>query len=112
MEANEILIKKYLLDIENSILSVQEFTQNLTWNDYQANKLVRRAVEREIAIIGEAVNKLSKIVPNLPFSSAKQIIATRNYVVHSYDNVDDVIIWGIVQNHLATLLEEVRSFFQ
>ncbi len=42
MEANEILIKKYLLDIENSILSVQEFTQNLTWNDYQVGKKSRR----------------------------------------------------------------------
>jgi len=50
-----------------------------------------------------------KISPDLHIENARQIIDTRNWVIHGYDKVDDVIIWGIVSNHLPKLKDEVNG---
>jgi uncharacterized protein with HEPN domain len=72
------------------------------------NKTKRRAVERELEIIGEAVSKLLKINPGISISYARQIVDLRNKVIHSYDNVNDIAIWSIIMNHLPTLKIEVE----
>lgn len=54
-------IKKYLYDIKIAIESIEEYVETVDDVDsYQENKLIRRAVEREIEIIGEAVNRIIK----------------------------------------------------
>jgi uncharacterized protein with HEPN domain len=103
-------IKKWLQDILDSIKSINEFVGNpRLFEHYEKNKLLRRAVEREIEIIGEAVNRIYKQKPELIISNAKQIIATRNRVAHAYDAVNNSIIWGIVINHLPNLKLEVEE---
>jgi uncharacterized protein with HEPN domain len=59
---------------------------------FQKNKMLQRAIEREIEIIGEAMNRILKLSPNINIQNAKKIVATRNWVIHGYDKVDDVII--------------------
>lgn len=71
--------------------------------------MLRRGIEREIEIIGEAMNKLKKTSPQLQIDNSRQIIDTRNWVIHGYDKVDDVIIWGIISNHLPKLKIEIDS---
>jgi uncharacterized protein with HEPN domain len=71
-------------------------------------KLKGRAVERELEIIGEAISKLLKINPGISISYARQIVDLRNKVIHSYDNVNDIVIWSIIMNHLPTLKLEVE----
>lgn len=84
---------KYLFDIKESIASIELYIgENLSFIDYQGNKLVRRAVERELGIIGEAMNKLLKIDKSIEISGPRRIIDLRNWVIHGYDKVDDVII--------------------
>ena len=101
-------IKKSLFDIK---VAIEEFIEEDTdFDTYQNNKLLRRAVEREIEIIGEAVQRILKINPNLKLTNARKIVDTRNRVIHAYDNVDDVIIWGIVTLHLPELKKEVEIF--
>ncbi len=70
--------------------------------------MLRRAVERELEIIGEALNRLDKIDNNLHISSKKQIIGVRNRVIHGYDKVDNAIIWGIIIRYLPTLKQEIE----
>lgn len=104
-------IKKWLYDILNSVDSIYSYIGNDTdFTAYQQNKMMRRAVERELEIIGEATNKILKIVPDINIENARRIIDTRNWVIHSYDNVDDVIIWGIINNHLPKLREEIEQY--
>ncbi len=101
--------KKYLFDIITSINSIEQFIgENKDFLFYQNNKLLRRGVEREIEIIGEAMTRLLKINPKLKIKNARQIIDTRNWVIHGYDKVDNTIIWGIVSNHLPKLKSEVE----
>ncbi len=103
-------IKMHLYDIKTSIDSIFEFVgEERNFFEYQKNKLVRRAVEREIEIIGEATNRILKIDPEFNLTNAKQIVNTRNWVIHSYDKVDDVIIWGIVTLHLPQLKDDVEK---
>ncbi len=74
--------------------------------------MLRRAVEREIEIIGEATSKILQIDSTIAITSARQIVDTRNWVIHGYDKVDDVVIWGIVTNHLPNLLSEIKVLLQ
>ena len=102
--------QKLLFDIKVSIESVFEFVgEKRDFFAYKENKQLRRAVEREIEIIGEAVNRLSKNHPEIVLADARRIVNTRNFVIHAYDSVDDVIVWGIVTIHLPKLLIEVEK---
>ncbi len=106
-------VKKYLYDIKTSIESINEFLgKKRDFFEYQKNKLLRRGIEREIEIIGEAMNKLMKISPGLVIKNARQIVDTRNWVIHGYDKVDDVVIWGIISNHLPKLEEEIETLLK
>lgn len=103
-------IKKYLFDITTSIDSIFSYLgEDRNFIEYQDNKLLRRAVEREIEIIGEAMNRVLKIEPNIDIKNARQIVDTRNWVIHGYDKVDDVLIWGIVSKHLPKLKVEIEA---
>ncbi|MFO8021846.1 MAG: HepT-like ribonuclease domain-containing protein [Perlabentimonas sp.] len=102
--------KKYLFDIKTSIESIFEFLgEKRNFFEYQNNKLLRRGIEREIEIIGEAMNRIMKIAPDIQIENARQIVDTRNWVIHGYDKVDDVVIWGIISNHLPKLRKEVED---
>ncbi len=69
--------------------------------------MLRRAIERNVSIIGEVVNRVVKEYPDVPISNARTIIATRNRVIHAYDAVTDDIMWKIVINDLPRLRNEV-----
>ena len=89
----KIEIKKYLYDIQTSINSIEEYLDDKkNFFEYKKNKLLRRGIEREIEIIGEAMNNVLKIQPDCKIENARKIVDTRNWVIHSYDNVDDVVI--------------------
>ncbi len=101
-------IAKYLYDIKESILSIESYLgSNKNFNDYSNNKLLRRGIERELEIVGEAINNLKKIDDSIDISFQRQIISLRNQIIHSYDNIDDEMIWGIIINHLPILKIEI-----
>lgn len=103
--------KKLFKDIEIAILSIHDhLNHTFDFNLYQQNKTIRRAVERELEIIGEAINNLLKIKTELKISYARQIVDLRNKVIHAYDNVNNIIIWKIVTKDLPVLLSEVNTY--
>lgn len=106
-------ILTYLLDIQNSIVSINEYLgENRNFNIYLSNKLLRRGIERELEIIGEAANRILKIDSNIQIDNARKIVDLRNWVIHGYDKVDDVIIWGIVSRQLPLLKEQVDKLLE
>jgi uncharacterized protein with HEPN domain len=68
--------------------------------------MLRRSVERELEIIGEAVSKIEKIDPTIEIDGKRQIIGLRNRVIHNYDAVDNEIVWGILSKHLLLLKQD------
>ena len=104
------LVYAYLFDILNSINEINEYTaNNRTYANYCNNKILQRAIERNLEIIGEAINRILKIDKNIPIQNAKEIIDTRNKISHGYDQIDHAIIWGIVIKHLPTLKSEIEK---
>jgi uncharacterized protein with HEPN domain len=106
----DIEIKKYLFDIQESIDSIETFLGNKRdFKIYMADKMLRRAIERELEIIGEAMNRIEKLDPNLIITSKRQIINMRNRVIHGYDKIDDEIVWGTIVRHLPGLKTEINN---
>jgi uncharacterized protein with HEPN domain len=105
--------KKLLLDIKESILSIDDHLEGRRiFEEYRANKTKRRAVERELEIIGEALSKLLKINPGIQISYTRQIVNLRNKVIHAYDAIDETIIWKIVMVDTPVLLKEVQQLLE
>ena len=101
-------LKKYLYDIQLSIDSIYEYLgDKRDFFAYEQNKQLRRAVERELEIIGEAVNHLLDLEPDIAIDNARRIVDLRNFVIHGYDKVDNVIIWGIINRDLPKLKKQV-----
>jgi uncharacterized protein with HEPN domain len=106
-------IKKYLFDIKESIESIENYLgEKRDFNLYIANKMLRRAVEREFEIIGEAMSRIEKVDPTINISSKKQIINMRNRVIHGYDKIDNEIVWGTIVRHLPKLKEEIDQLLR
>lgn len=102
--------RKLLQDILLSIQSIDDHLDSKKiFDEYQTNKTRRRAVERELEIIGEAINRLLKTFPEINLSYKRQIVDLRYKVIHSYDSVDDVIIWNVIVNHLPILKAEIEA---
>lgn len=100
--------KKFLSDISNSIALIESFTvDKKSFIDYSKDSKTKAAVERHLGIIGEAVNKFLKESESNKLNNAAQIISLRNRLIHSYDHVDDSIIWSIVTRRLKSLKDEV-----
>ncbi|WPP49891.1 HepT-like ribonuclease domain-containing protein [Catalinimonas niigatensis] len=102
--------KKYLSDIVRAIDLIEDFTKGIdTFNAYEADLKSQSAVERQLAIIGEALNKFRKAEPVIAIKHDKQIIAFRNRLIHAYDSIDNAIVWMILKRHLPKLKEEIEN---
>ena len=106
-------IKKSLFDIKTSIESIYEYLgEKRDFERFKSQKVIKRAVEREFEIIGEALNRILKIDNTIAITSSRKIVDLRNYIIHAYDNVADEILWGIIINHLPKLEKEVKEFLK
>jgi uncharacterized protein with HEPN domain len=107
-------IKTWLFDILNSIEEIESFLGDKPKNffEYQKDKKTKRAVERSIEIIGEAVNRILKENPDISIENARNIVGTRNRIIHSYDSISDTLIWSIITIHLPKLKEEVMRMIE
>lgn len=104
-------ILKYLLDIESIILEIEmvkKITEN-NFDNFQKNFLITRAVERQLEIIGEALNKIKQLDSSLQINNSKNIISLRNLIVHAYDSIDIEILWGIIQKDIPILKSDIEK---
>ncbi len=104
-------IIKYLKDILYSIEQIESYFETLPrrFDVYCATPMMQRAIQMNIAIIGEATNKLLKVAPDIHITKARKIVDTRNYLIHGYDSVSHDMIWSIVINHLPLLKSEITN---
>ena len=104
-------IEKWLFDIQMAISEINSFFENeeRLFSDFKQDTMRRRAIERNLEIIGEAMNRILIKEPDIPISDARKIVHLRNYVIHSYDSVSLENIWAIVINHLPILQKEIEN---
>ncbi len=106
-------ILKWLYDIRYAISEIDSYfyEKDMDFFEYQKNIMLKRAVERDLEIIGEAVKRILKSDNNFEtlISDAKAIVSLRNQVIHAYDNLSDENIWAIIINHLPKLKSEIEK---
>lgn len=104
-------IKTWLYDILQSINEIDSYYEDKPklFDEYVTDIKTKRAIERDLEIIGEAVNRILKKDNNFQLDNAQKIIGTRNRIIHGYDKISDDLIWSIVINHLPKLREEVSK---
>ncbi len=102
-----------LKDIEQSIIEIYEFLPaKRDFFEFQKDLKTRKAVERNIEIIGEAMDRILKTDPDFPIGDSRKIVDTRNRIIHGYDSVSDDIIWLIINRHLPTLEQQVKELLK
>lgn len=104
-------LRKYLSDILSSIMEIESFMEGRPreYSTFCNDVLFRRGVERNMEIMGEAMNQALKINPNIPITASRKIVDTRNFVIHAYDSLKPDILWGIAINHMPLLKKEVEA---
>jgi uncharacterized protein with HEPN domain len=106
-------IQKYLHDISVSISAIKSYLVDcIDFSDFNGNRMLKMAIEREFTIIGEAVNRILKIDITIPISNHRKIVSVRNYIVHGYDSVDYETLWSIIKRHLPVLENEVNHLLK
>jgi len=98
-----------LMDIEQSILEIYEFLPvERNFYVFQKDIKTRKAIERNIEIIGEAMDRLLKAYPDIDITDSRKIVDTRNRIIHGYDSVSEDVIWLIVNKYLPVLEKEIK----
>ena len=105
-------IKTWLFDIMNAIEEIEQFLpqgQRL-FEEYRSDLKTKRAVERNLEIIGEATNRILSKDSNFEISHSRKVISLRNRIIHGYDVISDELIWGIIINDLPKLKSEISKY--
>ncbi len=107
-------ILKWLYDIKSAIEEIESYFVDIPkdFNQYSSNLILKRAVERDLEIIGESVNRILKQDPDFSIINAKKIVGLRNQIIHAYDNISDENIWAIIQKHIPNLRDEIIKLIQ
>jgi uncharacterized protein with HEPN domain len=97
--------RAYLWDVQMAAEAISRFVDGLDAESYSQNALINAAVERKFEIIGEALNQLSKVSPEIArrVPHLREIIGFRNILVHGYALIDQGRVWRIIQTSLPGL---------
>jgi len=100
----------FIMDIVDCIIDINEFTSGIQFYEFEKDKMRKLAVERQLEVIGQAANKVSKetqdILKSIPW---KNIIGLRNKLAHDYGEILAERIWVISRNSIQELKDELEK---
>ena len=109
----DIRIKTWLVDTQIAIEEIFVFLgEKRDFHSYKQDLKTKKAIERNLEIIGEAMNRIIKLDNEFPIENARNIIGTRNRIIHSYDNISDEVIWTIVSRELPVLKKQIDQLLE
>lgn len=109
----EIEIEVWLRDILKAIEEINDFLpEKRNFFEFQKDLKTRKAIERNIEIIGEATHRILRMNPDFPIGNARKIVDTRNRIIHGYDAISEDIIWRIVLKDLPVLEKEINEILK
>jgi uncharacterized protein with HEPN domain len=105
---------KLLFDMKRAAERIDRFVAGKSFADYLSDELLRSGVERQFAIIGEAMTRLIKLDRSVAerLTDYRKIAGFRNALVHGYDSIDDMTSWGIVTKKLPVLRQELDDLLR
>ena len=103
-------VYKFLFDISEAIKCIENYVGTpKIFANYENNRQLQQAVDRNLEIIGEATKRILEIEPSINISNARRIVNARNRIIHGYDDIDNTEIWSIIINNLPTLKQEIEN---
>lgn len=106
----DLRARKYLYDVLTAIQQIEVFLgEQRNFAVYQQDTMLRSAVERQLIIVGEAVNRMRQLEAPILLADSQAIVQFRNHITHEYDRIDDVNVWAILVKHLPKLKREVSG---
>jgi uncharacterized protein with HEPN domain len=105
--------QKLLLDISLACNEITGFIAGKSFEDFQEDRMLQLAIEREFEIVGEALHRISRIEEDKlsrKITEYRKIIDFRNIIAHGYDIVDEAAIWDFAVNRVPELLEKVEEY--
>lgn len=107
-------IEKHLYDVLLSIEETESYFEGSprVYQDFEKDILRQRAVERNVEIMGEAINRILKIDPDFQLPHARAIVNTRNRVIHGYDSVTPDFLWTLIMHHIPALKGDVMELLE
>jgi uncharacterized protein with HEPN domain len=102
---------KLLEDIRDAAAFIREVANGKSLADYDGDRVLRQAIERNFEIIGEAIKRLAKHDAETAarIDHYRQIISFRNVLIHGYDLVDHELVWSTIESQIPTLLRDVEA---
>ena len=100
---------KYLRDMLDAVLALEQLTQGQTLDDYLRVRTVRDAAQWNFCVIGEALTQLKKhdATTANAITNHRSIIGLRNQLIHGYGVIDNQITWNIITHKLPVLHREL-----
>lgn len=99
--------------IIRAIERINRYTEGKSIEDLEQDDMMYYAVVKNMEIIGEASNLLTDDFKNVHSETPwKQISGMRNYIVHEYFQVDNTVIWDVIQNDLPQLEQQVKEYLK
>ena len=107
----QLELKTWAFDILKAIEEIEMFIKDTSeFSLFQKDIKTKRAIERNLEIIGEAMNRMLEFESQIKFTDSRKIVDTRNRIIHGYDSVSDEVIWSIVSINLQVLKREIKTF--
>ena len=98
------------MHIKQAIQEIYQFQPDKkNFLKFQKDLKTKRAIERNIEIIGEAVNRILKVKPEFQLTNTRKIVDTRNRISHGYDSVSEDIVWSIIVRDIPNLEKEIEQ---
>lgn len=103
--------RKLIWDARDAAVRVLSFCSGKSFEDYLADEMLRSAVERQVEIIGEALNRLSHVEPEVAerVTELSKIVGMRNVLIHGYTTVDHRLVWDVVTNKVSGLAAHLET---
>lgn len=101
----------YLWDIVDASRAIADGVLGRTYADFEQDRMFRRAIERELTIVGEAVSQMTRTYPETrdAIGPVRRLVGFRNVLIHEYGDVKNDVVWAIVVDEVPQLLERCQA---
>lgn len=105
--------ERVIENLERTVEAINHINQFLgpqrSYNAYLQNLMMRRAIAKELDIIGITIKKILELEPAMPLTNARKIVDARNFLTHEYHRVDEIQVWAMINKHLPILKIEIEA---
>ena len=98
-----------MLHILDAINEIEDYIEDVDFQDFETNSMMKNASIRQLEIIGEASSRITnELKSENPSINWKDIIGFRNIIIHQYFGIDEKIVWDILKNDLPILKKQIE----